>query len=307
MFAILYIVDLLFCVPVLILGLSETVWAVAFCFIVSFMSRANERRTVVQEADRHASLLTSVAMLFLGGIVAFLVGEAIIVLPAFLVAVFKYLLPARIVLKMTKQAQEKINPEEISDKAFRRKQSGISKRILDIIAGSCLLVILSPILLFSVLLVILHSGKPAIIKQERVGKGGKPFMMFKLRTFSRQNGSHAVNSVGKLLRPLRIDEIPQLLNVLRGEMSIVGPRPELPDFHEMGINCVPDYELRLLVNPGLTGWAQINYKYTTTPEEYLEKTLYDLFYVKNRTLLMDLKCMAKTPHALAKALLTKKE
>ena len=304
---ILYIVDLLVCIPVLVLGFVEMVWAVIFCFIVSFMSRANERRTFEKDAERHASLLTSVAILMLGGIVTFLVGEVIVILPAFLLTVFKYLLPVRILLKITRQTQEKITPEEISADAFHKKHNGTAKRFLDIVAGSFLLVILSPILLLSVLLVILHSGRPAIIRQERVGKGGKPFMMFKLRTFSRQNGTHAVNSVGKLLRPLRIDEIPQLFNVLRGEMSIVGPRPELPDFHEMGIKCVPDYELRLLVNPGLTGWAQINYKYTTTPEEYLEKTLYDLFYVKNRTLLMDFKCMAKTPHALARALLTKKE
>lgn len=307
MFTILYLVDVLICIPVLMIGFGETVWAVVASIVVSFVSRANEHRTVTTRTDRHAFLVTA---LFLSSVVlipAFLLGEPIVVLPAFLSSLLKYSLPQGFLARVTRPSIEKLDPGDIDTVKRLKKRYDLFKRIVDVFVAICLLVLLSPFLLIAVIVVMVHSGRPAIIVQRRIGRAGKDFMMLKLRTFSSRNGVHAVNGVGKLLRPLRIDEIPQLVNVLKGDMSIVGPRPELPDFHQMGVEHVPNYESRLLVNPGLTGWAQINYKYTTTPGEYMEKTLYDLFYVKNRSLLIDLKCMAKTPHALVKALLARKE
>ncbi|OGL72389.1 hypothetical protein A3F28_01175 [Candidatus Uhrbacteria bacterium RIFCSPHIGHO2_12_FULL_57_11] len=149
-----------------------------------------------------------------------------------------------------------------------------------------------------------NSRGPIFYRQERVGKDGKPFRIVKFRTMVRDaetNGAQfaskddsRVTRVGRFLRAARIDELPQVWNVIRGEMSFIGPRPERPEFVRQLEEAMPFYSMRHLVQPGLTGWAQVNYSYAATLEENLEKLQYDLFYIKNRSLLTDLAIMLRT-------------
>ncbi|MBU0649361.1 sugar transferase, partial [Patescibacteria group bacterium] len=133
---------------------------------------------------------------------------------------------------------------------------------------------------------------------------GKIFKIYKYRTMrpnaERQGALFATKNdprttrVGKIFRQMRIDELPQILNVLKGNMSFIGPRPERPEFVEELEQLMPFYATRHLTKPGLTGWAQINYEYASTLQENLKKLQYDLFYIKNRSLILDLKILLKT-------------
>lgn len=149
-----------------------------------------------------------------------------------------------------------------------------------------------------------NSRGPILYHQERVGKDGRPFRIVKFRTMVRnaeKNGAQfaskddsRVTRVGRFLRATRIDELPQVWNVLRGEMSFIGPRPERPEFVRTLEEAMPYYPMRHLVRPGLTGWAQINYSYAASLEENLEKLQYDLYYIKNRSLLTDITIFLRT-------------
>jgi len=144
-----------------------------------------------------------------------------------------------------------------------------------------------------------------IYRQERVGLGGRTFMCLKFRSmrsdaeadgvarWAQQNDSR-ITAVGALIRKCRIDELPQLISVLRGEMSMVGPRPERPSFVEMLRQEIPYYDLRHSVKPGLTGWAQIRYKYGSSIDDARRKHQFDLYYVKNNTLFLDLLVLIET-------------
>jgi lipopolysaccharide/colanic/teichoic acid biosynthesis glycosyltransferase len=148
--------------------------------------------------------------------------------------------------------------------------------------------------------------------QERVGRGGKPFGLIKFRSmrqadarvseWARDNESR-ITRVGKLLRRFRLDELPQFINVLRGEMNLVGPRPHPTCNYQLFLARIPYYGLRAAVRPGITGWAQVRYGYANSLEEELEKMRYDLYYIKHRSLWLDLRILAETaavvlnPHA----------
>ena len=155
------------------------------------------------------------------------------------------------------------------------------------------------------LLIALETGTPVLYRQERVGLRGKPFTMLKFRsmtTGAEQSGRAewaAVNDarvtrVGRVLRLARLDELPQLINVLRGEMSLVGPRPERPVFVSMLAEQIPFYGVRHSVKPGLTGWAQVRYSYGANIEQSVKKLEYDLYYVKNHTVFLDLRILLET-------------
>lgn len=179
------------------------------------------------------------------------------------------------------------------------------KRLLDVVL-SVLVTALSLLLLPWIALAIkLESRGPVLFSQERVGENGRHFVLYKFR--SMQTDAEAatgpvfagandprVTRVGKILRATRLDELPQLINVLRGEMSFVGPRPERPFFVEQYAKDVPYYTQRLSVEPGLTGWAQVNYPYGATREDAIEKLRLDLYYIKNMSLLLDLLILLKT-------------
>ena len=177
-----------------------------------------------------------------------------------------------------------------------------AKRIMDILICLIALPIALPLIVFGCLAMIFTSKGPAIFRQERVGLRGKPFTMFKVRTMVHSpNGylNHTVKNdaritgVGHILRKTKIDELPQLINVLRGDMSIIGPRPERLDIVEQFTKQNEHYNHRHSIKPGITGWAQVN-KPMATPEENLEKLEYDLYYINNHSFKLDVQILAKT-------------
>lgn len=177
----------------------------------------------------------------------------------------------------------------------------ITKRLFDLVVSFLGIIVSLIPLLFIAVAVKLDSKGPVIYKQERLGKGGKPFMMLKVRSMkidAEENGCQwaavdddRVTRVGRALRKTRMDELPQLFNILSGKMSFVGPRPERKVFYDLFEQYIHGFHQRLQVKPGLTGWAQINGGYDLKPEE---KILLDIEYIKKRSILFDLKCLLLT-------------
>ena len=170
-------------------------------------------------------------------------------------------------------------------------------------AAATALVAALPFMAVSALLVLLEDGRPVLFKQKRAGENGRLFEMLKFRTMHPcderpsewvADNAYRITRVGKWLRKLRIDELPQLWNVLRGDMAIVGPRPERPEFVKVLSEKIPYYRQRHCVKPGVTGWAQINHKYGDTIEDTITKLEYDLYYIKHRSLLFDVWILLKT-------------
>ncbi|MCI4661252.1 MAG: TIGR03013 family PEP-CTERM/XrtA system glycosyltransferase [Neomegalonema sp.] len=178
------------------------------------------------------------------------------------------------------------------------------KRVIDIIGSACGLILLSPILIGAALAIKLGDGGPVFYRQVRTGWRGKPFEIIKFRSMRTdaekfgavwaQENDPRITKVGKILRKTRIDELPQLINILRGDMSIVGPRPERPVFVSKLAREIPFYDDRHRVKPGLTGWAQINNEYTATIDDTRDKLAYDLYYLKHFSLWLDFLIMLKT-------------
>ncbi len=181
----------------------------------------------------------------------------------------------------------------------------VVKRIFDIAVSSALLLVTSPFMLATALAIRLESRGPIIYRQERVGLLGEPFTCLKFRSmvvdaerdgvarWASRNDSR-VTRVGRFIRDTRIDELPQLFSVLRGDMSMVGPRPERPTFVAELKEKIPFYDLRHTVKPGLTGWAQVRYSYGDTLDAARRKHQFDLYYVKNNSLLLDLMVLVET-------------
>jgi lipopolysaccharide/colanic/teichoic acid biosynthesis glycosyltransferase len=178
------------------------------------------------------------------------------------------------------------------------------KRIFDLIFSLFLIILFFPFWFLIPLLIFFEDGRPIFYLQERVGKDNKIFKLIKFRSM-RKDAEKAgpqwakvkderITRVGKILRKFHLDEIPQLFNVLKGEMSLVGPRAERPEFVEILKEKIPFYEFRHIIKPGITGWAQINFGYARSVEDSLKKFEYDLYYIKNRSLLLDLKILLKT-------------
>jgi exopolysaccharide biosynthesis polyprenyl glycosylphosphotransferase len=179
------------------------------------------------------------------------------------------------------------------------------KRLMDIFVSSTILLLGSPIWFALAAIIRLTSPGPAVYKQERVGQNGKPFIMLKFRSM-RQDAEKLsgpqwalakdprITPMGRFIRKTRLDEIPQLINVLKGEMSLVGPRPERAFFIEQLREEIPWYMRRLKMKPGVTGWAQIKHKYDTSIEDVKQKVLYDLYYFENMSLLLDMKIIILT-------------
>lgn len=179
------------------------------------------------------------------------------------------------------------------------------KRIFDVTASFLLICFSLWVLIPTAILVKLTSPGPIFYRQERVGENGKPFFLFKFRSMRNdaekdgvpqwaKEADPRVTTIGKIIRATRIDEIPQILNVLRGEMSFVGPRPERPFFVNQLREDIPYFDERHIVRPGITGWAQINYPYGASLADARRKLEYDLYYVKNFTVLLDLAILIQT-------------
>ena len=189
--------------------------------------------------------------------------------------------------------------------AYARPYSRVTKRAFDLLLTGFALALFWPALLAIALLVRLYGGRPILYRQIRVGEAGVPFEILKFRTMAdgaevdgiaawAQEEDPRVTRLGRKLRRYRIDEVPQIWNVLRGEMSLVGPRPERPEFVAVLELEVPHWSRRHLVKPGLTGWAQIRNGYTADSMGAAEKLAYDLYYIKHRGVLLDLMIVLRT-------------
>jgi exopolysaccharide biosynthesis polyprenyl glycosylphosphotransferase len=181
------------------------------------------------------------------------------------------------------------------------------KRLVDILLSLVGLIGFALIFPLLALVIWLDSGFPIFYSQERVGLNGKNFRIYKLRTmvndaesttgavFSKK-GDTRVTRIGRFMRKTRIDELPQFYNILRGDMTLVGPRPERPEHMQRLTEKIPFYRSRLIVRPGVTGWAQVRYEYGATDEDALVKLQYDLYYIRHQSLLLDLNIMLRTIH-----------
>jgi sugar transferase (PEP-CTERM system associated) len=185
---------------------------------------------------------------------------------------------------------------------FRRR---LLKHAFDVGVSAIVLIVTLPVMLAAALAILLETGKPILYRQKRVGENGKAFEILKFRSMrvdAEKDGvarwarkdDDRVTRVGRFLRLTRIDELPQLVNVLRGDMSFVGPRPERPPFVTEISRNVPAYATRHSVKPGITGWAQIRYPYGASVEDAKQKLQFDLYYVKNHSLFLDLVIMFQT-------------
>ena len=193
----------------------------------------------------------------------------------------------------------------IFEEGFRvSRATRTAKRAVDLVGAATLLVLLAPVMVLVALAVLLTDGAPVLYGQERTGEGGRTYRIRKFRTMRRDaeqrgaawavDGDPRVLPVGRFLRRARLDELPQLWNVLRGDMSLVGPRPEREVFLRDLKARYPLFRLRELAKPGLSGWAQLKYGYGSTVEEQGRKLEYDLYYIKNTSLFLDLVCLLAT-------------
>ena len=184
-------------------------------------------------------------------------------------------------------------------------RSRLIKRVADFIVSLSFVILVAPLCMFVAAAIKLESRGPVFYRQERVGLGGKVFRVWKfrsMRTDAERDGvpqwankqDNRVTRVGQVIRMLRIDEIPQIINVLSGDMSFVGPRPERPFFVEQLRRDIPHYDLRHAVKPGTTGWAQVNYPYGASVEDAKRKLAYDLYYLKNHDLILDFAILMQT-------------
>jgi sugar transferase (PEP-CTERM system associated) len=179
------------------------------------------------------------------------------------------------------------------------------KRTFDLVASAVIFTLAIPTMLIAGLLIFLEDHGPVLYKQERVGLNGKVYTVLKFRSMRMDAEamgtpqwatSHdpRVTKIGRLLRLLRIDELPQVINVFKGEMSFVGPRPERPYFVEQLCKEIPYFNIRHSIKPGITGMAQVRYGYAATTEDTIQKLQYDLYYVKNNSLFLDMLIMIET-------------
>ena len=189
-------------------------------------------------------------------------------------------------------------------KTTARTYSGV-KRVFDIVLAFVMLVVAIPLIPLLALAIKLDSPGPVFFRQVRVGRGGKPFRIVKFRSMRQDaeavggavwalDNDPRITRVGRFFRKSRLDEIPQLWNVLVGDMSFVGPRPERPEFDDRLEREIPFYRARRAVRPGLTGWAQVRHKYGNTMLDALRKVEYDLYYIKNESLYLDLLILLRT-------------
>jgi exopolysaccharide biosynthesis polyprenyl glycosylphosphotransferase len=187
----------------------------------------------------------------------------------------------------------------------RTRYSLFETRVVDLLVACALIVFTLPLMAIVALAIKCDSPGPILYRQERVGLGGRRFMLLKFRSMAQNAEADGqpvwaverdvrVTPVGRIIRSLRIDELPQLLSVLRGDMSMVGPRPERPYFVEKLTDAIPLFAQRQKVKPGITGWAQINYPYGASIEDAREKLAYDLYYIENRRLSLDFAILIST-------------
>ncbi|HEX6996385.1 MAG TPA: TIGR03013 family XrtA/PEP-CTERM system glycosyltransferase [Gammaproteobacteria bacterium] len=184
-------------------------------------------------------------------------------------------------------------------------RSQLGSRVLDLVAATALLVLAAPVMCLCALAILLEDGPPVFYRQRRVGYRGRTFTLYKFRSMIKDaeadgaprwagTGDSRITRVGAVIRKLRLDELPQLLNVFRGDMALVGPRPERPEFVERLSQTIPYYHERHAVKPGITGWAQLCYPYGSSVQDAMEKLQYDLYYIKHKSVIFDLIVLLQT-------------
>lgn len=187
--------------------------------------------------------------------------------------------------------------------AFEAIEPRPSERVMSLLIAFLGIFLTLPLMILVALVIYLESRGPVLFRQERIGLNGSFFTLYKFRTMrvgekseegDIKRDEQRLTRVGRFLRKTRLDEFPQFWNVLKNDMNIVGPRPEMPKYVDMCAHAVPFYLSRHNLRPGITGWAQVNYRYTTDLVSYKRKTEYDLYYVKNQSLLLDLQIILKT-------------
>lgn len=211
---------------------------------------------------------------------------------------------------------QKVSLSELEETWFlehvptRNTQDSASRRFFEVFIAILCCIVSAPIQIVAALLILLTSRGPVFYVQKRVGQGGAVFNLYKFRsmynspdrnpdaasgkpTWTTANDKR-ITPVGRILRATHIDELPQLLNIIKGEMSFIGPRPERPEFTQELEKQIPFYELRYLLRPGITGWAQINFRYAASVDEAYEKLQYDIYYLKNRSFFTDILITLKT-------------
>ena len=210
-----------------------------------------------------------------------------------------------------------IPPSEISqswlsklDLRIRNPVALKIKRGADILLSILALLITSPVLLIVFLMIAVESGFPLIFSQTRTGFLSRDFTIYKIRSMKKDaekegaewasENDERITKLGSILRKLRIDEIPQFWNVIKGDMSIVGPRPERPEFQEDLLKNVPHWNARHLVKPGITGWAQIKYRYASNMQSSEQKLAYDLYYLRNLSFALDFEIILATLRSIGK-------
>lgn len=184
------------------------------------------------------------------------------------------------------------------------------KRIFDFLFAFVLLIVSLPLWLIIFLIIKIETPGPVFYRQIRIGQNGKAFKLTKFRSMIKsaekngpqmaQKNDKRITKFGKLLRKTRLDELPQLWNIVKGEMSFIGPRAERPEFHQQLKDAIPFYQERYLIKPGLSGWAQIRHGYSSSIEDNFEKIQYDLYYIKNRSFVLDLSIALKTINIVLK-------
>ncbi|MBD1372184.1 sugar transferase [Hazenella sp. IB182357] len=193
---------------------------------------------------------------------------------------------------------------ESNSRTFSGEMNGLytsAKRIFEILFSLALVIFTLPVMVLTAIMIKLESPGPIFYTQERVGLNGRTFQIYKLRSMrsdAEKNGPQwaakndtRVTRVGQFIRKTRLDEIPQIINVLRGDMSLIGPRPERPMFTEQFNDEIPGFKNRLMVRPGLTGWAQVNGGYESTPAEKFDL---DMYYIENQSIKLDFKILIRT-------------
>ena len=209
---------------------------------------------------------------------------------------------------------QKIPLDEVSEEWFldeiitRERLYGGLKRMVESVLALALFIVLLPLEIIIVVFVKLSSRGPVIYSQLRIGLNRKEFVIYKFRTM-KVNEKHGwpgeddkrITAVGKILRKTHLDELPQLLNIIKGDISFVGPRPDFVDFYKDLEKTIPHYSVRTLVRPGVTGWAQVNYPITASLEQTKERLAYDLYYIKNHSVVLDIAIILKTIKVLLTA------
>ncbi len=198
-----------------------------------------------------------------------------------------------------------LSSERLGVQQKGRRSTDLIKRLTDLLIACSLIALTLPLMLIVALAIRCDSPGPVFYRQERVGLNGRRFVLLKFRSMRQDAEADGrpvwaaalddrITRVGGFMRLTRIDELPQLFNVLRGDMSLVGPRPERPHFVDHLGKIIPSYDERHTVLPGITGWAQVNYPYGASVEDARQKLAYDLYYIANHSLLLDLRILGAT-------------